>query len=378
GQVHDAALRAVLQKRLAIDVPTVEQIGALQKDFDDQVQPAFTRLDQALVAYAEHAKAELARGETSSDELASSTVRFSWAAGVLSLLVLGGAGVWLTRHLSRTVASGAQDLAASSKELQVAAAQQATATTEQSSVITEATTTMKESVITSQQICESTRHVARMAEECQRASSGGSDAVRNGHRALGLLKEQIDQIVRHMLDFGEKSRKIGTILDLVNELADQTNILAVNATIEAAGAGEHGVRFSAVASEIRKLADRVSHATREIRGLVESIRSSVNANVLATEKGQKSADDGLQKFGDVANAFDRINELVVTVTQAAREIELSTRQQATAIEQLSGAFNEAATAARETEASTRQTVQTAEQLAGLSASLLALVKSSRT
>src|SRR6202167_1552416 len=113
-----------------------------------------------------------------------------------------------------------------------------------------------------------------------------------------------------MLDLGKKSQEIGSVLDIVSELAEQTNILAINATIEAAGAGDTGKRFGVVADEIRKLADRVATSTKEIRGLIDDVRSAVNTTVMATETGTKAVDSGARQFGDVATAFNEISGLV--------------------------------------------------------------------
>ena len=85
------------------------------------------------------------------------------------------------------------------------------------------------------------------------------------HESISGIRRQVDQIVSHMLELGKKSQEIGAVLDIVSELAEQTNILAINATIEAAGAGEAGKRFAVVADEIRKLADRVGGSTKEVR-----------------------------------------------------------------------------------------------------------------
>src|SRR5216684_6246017 len=109
-----------------------------------------------------------------------------------------------------------------------------------------------------------------------------------------------------MPELGKKSQEVGAVLDIVSELAEQTNILAINATIEAAGASEAGKRFAVVADEIRKLADRVAGSTKEIRGLIEDVRSSVNTTVMTTEGGSKSVDAGAKQFTEVASAFKQI------------------------------------------------------------------------
>jgi len=164
------------------------------------------------------------------------------------------------------------------------------------------------------------------------------------------------------------------VLDIVSELAEQTNILAINATIEAAGAGDAGRRFGVVAEEIRKLADRVGASTKEIRTMVEDVRSAVNTTVMATEAGSKAVDVGTAQVVEMATAFRQIAGLVGTTTDAAREIELSTKQQATAVEQVNLAITGAAGATRETEASARETLQTASQLADLSSTVLTIVQ----
>jgi methyl-accepting chemotaxis protein len=177
-----------------------------------------------------------------------------------------------------------------------------------------------------------------------------------------------------MLELGKKSQQIGSVLDIVSELAEQTNILAINATIEAAGAGESGRRFGVVADEIRKLADRVTGSTKEIRGLIDDVRGSVNTTVMATETGSKTVDAGSRQFEDVTVTFKRIADLIATTSGAAREIELSTKQQTTAVEQVNIAISNVSQATKETEASSSQTTQTASQLALLSKDLLRLVQ----
>src|SRR5262249_31422173 len=126
--------------------------------------------------------------------------------------------------------------------------------------------------------------------------------------------------------------------------------------------------------EIRKLADRVAGSTKEIRGLIEDVRSSVNTTVMTTETGSKAVDAGTKQFSAVASAFKEISGMVGTTTEAAREIELSTKQQATAVEQVNVAITSVAQATRETEASSGQTLQTAGQLSTLSRDLLRLVR----
>ena len=223
-------------------------------------------------------------------------------------------------------------------------------------------------------LAESAQRVAHVATETAAAARNGNQTVERTQESVTSIRRQVDVIVAHMLELGKKSQQIGGVLEIINELAEQTNILAINATIEAAGAGEIGKRFAVVADEIRKLADRVGGSTKEIRGLVDDIRSAVNTTVMATEGGSKAVDAGTRQFGEVASAFKLIVGLVVTTTEAAREIELSTKQQATAVEQVNVAVANVAQSSRESETSSGQTLQTASQLANLSRDLGALIR----
>ena len=205
------------------------------------------------------------------------------------------------------------------------------------------------------------------------AASSGDATIEQARESITAIRRQVDLIVQHMLELGQRSQQIGGVVDLVSELAEQTNILAINATIEASGAGEWGRRFAVVADEIRKLADRTAGSAKEIRALIDDVRGAVNTTVMATETGAKAVDAGTRQFGAVTASFQQIADLVATTTESAREIELSTKQQTTAVEQVNVAVTDTARVTQESESSAVQTRQTATHLAGLSNELLRLV-----
>jgi methyl-accepting chemotaxis protein len=293
---------------------------------------------------------------------------------LLCLLSVTAAGVLITRSLSRRIGGSVGQIQSSSTELQAVATQQATATKEQATAMNEISITISELLATSRQIAESSQRVAHVAGQTAAAARSGDATVITAHDSIATIRRQVDLIVNHMLELAKKAQQIGAVLDIVAELAEQTNILAINATIEAAGANEAGKRFAVVADEIRKLAGRVAGSTKDIRGLIEDVRSSVNTTIMSTESGSKSVDAGARQFLDVAAAFREIAGLVTTTTEAAREIELSTKQQTTAVEQVTVAITGAAQATKETEVSSGQTLQTAAELSGLSRALLRIIQ----
>jgi CHASE3 domain sensor protein len=294
--------------------------------------------------------------------------------GLLGTLVVGGIGWLIARSLSQQIGSAVGLVRSSSTELQAAANQQANGAKEQAAAMTEISTTISELLATSRQIAESAQRVAQNAEQTASAARSGHGTVDMTHESISGIRRQVDQIVSHMLELGKKSQEVGAVLDIVSELAEQTNILAINATIEAAGAGEAGKRFAVVADEIRKLADRVGGSTKEVRTLIDDVRSAVNTTVMATETGSKAVDAGSRQFGDVASAFKQIAGLVSTATDAAREIELSTKQQSSAVEQVNLAIASVTQASMETETSAGQTLQTVSQMAVLSKDLLRIIQ----
>ncbi|MGZ3460693.1 MAG: CHASE3 domain-containing protein [Archangium sp.] len=175
--------------------------------------------------------------------------------GILALVLI--TNLWIAKSLERKLQTAIDQVQGSSSELHSAASQQVTGAREQASATTEISTTVKQLLSTSRQIASSAQQVARVADDTAGAARTGNETVQRAQDAIDTVRRQVDAIVNHMLDLGKRSQEIGGILDIINELAEQTNILAINATIESAGAGENGKRFAVVAEEIRKLADRV-------------------------------------------------------------------------------------------------------------------------
>jgi methyl-accepting chemotaxis protein len=366
---HQAAIEWVISQRRT-DV-AIEEVA---RRFDSDVVPKREMLARLIDALLTREQSVLEAAKQTASDAAKNAINVVIFLAALALLLAVVTGFVLTRTLARQIGSAVRHVQSSSAELQAAANQQASGSKEQSTAMSEISTTISELLATSKQIAESAQRVAHIAEDTAKAARAGEQTVGRSNESMGSIKRQVDLIVTHMLELGKKSQQIGGILEIINELSEQTNILAINATIEAVGAGETGRRFAVVADEIRKLADRVSGSTREIRGLIEEIRSAVNTTVMTTEGGTKAVDAGARQFADVAVAFKQIVSSVSTTTEAAREIELSTKQQSTAVEQVNIAIANVAQATKETETSASQTLQTATQLTGLSRDLMRLIQ----
>lgn len=360
-------LATLVEVRRTQGLPAAVQL--MTEGRDKQAAGEVRRLTEAMSsAMSERLKQQNAEFEAT----ARRAVLWTILCVPICIIVMAVAVFLIVRNLNHQIGTAVQHLRSSATELQAAATQQVKGAKGQSATATEVATTMRELVSTSRQIADSAQRVTGIANETTAAARAGDHTVVAAQGAVEQIKHHVDRIVTHMLDLGKRSQEIGSILDIINELAEQTNILAINATIEAAGAGDAGRRFAVVADEIRKLADRVGGSTKEIRGLIEEVRAAANTTVMVTEDGSKAVDASASQFPEVAASFRRIVELVGSTTQASREIELSTKQQTTAVEQASTAIADVAQTARETESSSAQTMQTASQLATLSQQLIKL------
>ena len=325
---------------------------------------------QVIVAMDDDERNSLREEKTRTDFSASLSETTIVSASLLALVLTALVGWYLTSSLTRQIGSAAALLQSSSGELQAAANLQSSGSTGQATAVNEIATTINELLSTSRLIAENAQRVAKVAQETSLTASRGDETVQRTTQSIAGIKTQVDVVVVHVLELGKKSQLIGSITEMINELAEQTNILAINATIEAAGAGEWGKRFAVVADEIRKLADRVSVSSSEIRQLLDNIRASASSTIAATQDGSKLVDAGVREFAEAAVLFRQIAALVSTASEAAREIELSTEQQASAVDQVRVGASDLVQTAHETDTSSKQVLKTSSELAGLSKELV--------
>jgi methyl-accepting chemotaxis protein len=369
-EANQRALEKLVTLRSATNLP-VEEIGAR---FDREVVPLREQLDGLVDKFGMREERLLKEGRQAATDAANDAIRLTLVLLAIGIALAAALSLFLARTLSRQILKAVGHVQSSSTELQAAAGQQASGAQQQATAMMEITTTINELLASSRQIAESAQRVASTASETATAARTGDQTMQRTQDAVGGISRQVGLIVNHMLDLGGKSQQIGGIVEIINELSEQTNILAINATIEAAGAGEAGRRFAVVAEEIRKLADRVGGSTKDIRTLIDEVRAAVNTSLMATEGGSKAVDAGVRQFSEVAVAFAQIARLASTTTEAAREIELSTKQQASAVEQVNLAVGEVAQGTREAESSAGQALLTVSQLAAMSRDLVRLVQ----
>jgi methyl-accepting chemotaxis protein len=260
-------------------------------------------------------------------------------------------------------------LSQASVELRAGAAQQATAAAEQSSVVAETTATIEELAATAAQIAQTSESLARAAGDTLQLTELGRTAVASSVDAMDLVAVRVEVISERAVSLGDTGREIGRVIDVIDDLAERTNMLALNAAIEAARAGEHGQGFAVVAAEVRRLAERARASTTQIQALVARITTESGATVMVAEEGQREVDRAREVAHEAARALDRIAGMVDDTTTATREISIATQQQRSASDQVVLAMGQVSDVSRQYAVGSRQAAASAQDLAMLAESM---------
>jgi methyl-accepting chemotaxis protein len=242
--------------------------------------------------------------------------------------------------ISEAVRNRANEIGQASSGVLAAVSQHASTANQQSAAIAEIATTVSEVRMTAEQTAGKAAEVAALAQGSAKAGDEGLAAVRSIVEGIGDIRGTLDRLASSILDLSEHAAQINEIIATVTDFADQSNLLALNASIEAAKAGEQGRGFGVVAAEVRSLADQSKDATSAVRGILGEIQRATNAVVLATEAGSRSAE---QRSGQAEHAGEVIGQLTDVVHQAAQAVQViavSAHEQSVGMDQISAAMNE--------------------------------------
>ncbi|WP_404418766.1 methyl-accepting chemotaxis protein [Marinospirillum sp.] len=250
----------------------------------------------------------------------------------------------------------------------------AAAVEEMSSSVAEITSTMEELSTSSTQIADHSQSVVDVANLTLDNSRKGVDAMQHLQERMGDIYSDSQQSLAEIMELGAKSKQISRVMDLINDLADQTKLIAFNAALEASSAGESGKRFSVVASEIRRLADSVTDSTREIEDRIQEIQDSISRLVITSEKGSNSIQAGMEVSSSTAEDLNALLEAASQTSSAAEQISLSTKQQKTASSQVVVALRDIASASSHNAQSVRSITDISEDMVAMSDQLNELVK----
>lgn len=228
---------------------------------------------------------------------------------------------------------------------------------------TQATAEMVNQMVNSiEEVATSAQTVSLTAEKTREAADKGKQAVDLTIRGMEGIKEKVYETANKIKELGDHSQQIGEIIQVIDDIAEQTNLLALNAAIEAARAGEHGKGFAVVADEVRKLAERSSKATKEIAELITNIQQLTTMAVTAMEQGTGEVEQGATLAHDAGNA---LLEILSTVEEAYRQVEsisAAAEQIAAGSREVSQAIDNVSAITEENTASTHELASAREQV----------------
>ena len=278
------------------------------------------------------------------------------------------------RQMVHAIASTAESVAAASEELSATAGEQSRAAENQRNQVTQIATAMHEMTSTVVEVSGNSNRAAEVARQSADMANRGGEIVENTLKTMNVISNAVSSTGKQVDELGKRSNEIGRIAAVIDEIADQTNLLALNAAIEAARAGEQGRGFAVVADEVRKLAERTTTATKEIARMIEAIQLETHSAVLAMEEGTRQVKQGVAATNQAGEALhgiirksEEVGDMITMIATAATEQSSTTEDVKNSMEQIS----------RLVEASTIGTQQSAkacQDLSGLTNNLRNLVE----
>ena len=278
------------------------------------------------------------------------------------------------RRIARQSREATANLDSAATEIRASTQEQAASVEEQLAAIQETAATVDEITHSGTQISRRAQELIAATQATAKTTDAGTAAIAGTVRAMELIREQTETVAVNIVELAEKTRAIGEIITTVNDISERSHLLALNASIEAAAAGDQGRSFAIVATEMKTLADQAKEATRQVRALLGEIQRGINSSVMLTEEAVKRAATGKDRT-DIAQAtIEEMSARMQESVQTFEQIVASTNQQQIGIEQVTLALQNIRQASQQTAASTRQLDQAAVDLTKLSQTLLGLVE----
>jgi methyl-accepting chemotaxis protein len=253
-------------------------------------------------------------------------------------------------------------LSSASSEILAAATQVASSSVETATAVSQTTSTVEEVRQISESSSAKAKAVADNAQKTIEIAQNGKKAVESLVEVMNNIRERVESIAESVVRLSEQGQAIGEIIASVNDIADQSNLLSVNAAIEAAKAGEYGKGFGVVAQEIKGLAEQSRQATTKVRAILLDVQKGTSAAVMATEQGNKAVEIGVRQSREAGESIRVLADSVTEAAQAAVQIAASNQQQMAGISQVTTAMENIKQGSTQTAASTKQAEMAARNL----------------
>ncbi|HSI23640.1 MAG TPA: methyl-accepting chemotaxis protein [Methylophilaceae bacterium] len=273
------------------------------------------------------------------------------------------------RTLVEEINRATEQVTVASGEAQAVTTRLQGAAQKQSQQIEEAGTAVQQMAQSIHEVSANAGQSAEVAQRSLQAASQGAVAVQNTIAGMNDIRSQIQETSKRIKRLGESSQEIGEIVELISDITEQTNILALNAAIQAASAGEAGRGFTVVAEEVQRLAERSSEATKQIGAIVKTIQQDTNDAVSAMERSTEGVVEGAKLSDAAGQALNEIGEVTSSLAQLIASISQATTAQTAMEQKVTQLMQEIQAITTQTTAGTRQTAGSIGQLASLAEEL---------
>ncbi|KIZ50536.1 chemotaxis protein [Pseudomonas oryzihabitans] len=273
------------------------------------------------------------------------------------------------RELVETINQTAVQVAAAAQESQDTATVLAEASEHQAQEIAGASAAINEMAVSIDQVSTNASESTAVAERSVAIANKGNQVVHNTIIGMDSIREQIQDTAKRIKRLGESSQEIGDIVGLINDIADQTNILALNAAIQASMAGDAGRGFAVVADEVQRLAERSSGATKQIEALVKAIQTDTNEAVISMEQTTSEVVRGAALAQDAGVALEEIEKVSQSLAGLIQNISNAARQQSSSASHISSTMNVIQEITSQTSAGTTATARSIGELAKLASEM---------
>ncbi|MBF0480445.1 MAG: methyl-accepting chemotaxis protein [Desulfovibrionaceae bacterium] len=333
-----------------LDIAQKDEVGKLAEGLKAMVANLKDKIAEANAKSAEAARAaETARAATAAAEEAARTAESAKAEGMLQ-----AAG-----QLESVV-----DIATSASEELAAQIEQSSRGAEvQSQRVSETATAMEEMNATVLEVAKNASSAAETSDNARTKAQEGEDIVERVVAGIGAVQKQALELKEDMGALGKQAQDIGTIMNVISDIADQTNLLALNAAIEAARAGDAGRGFAVVADEVRKLAEKTMTATKEVGEAISGIQSGAKKNMDNVDRAVKTIEEATELANKSGESLKGIVTLVETASDQVRSIATASEQQSSASEEINRSIEQVATISAQTAQTMTQAANAVSELA---------------
>ncbi|HET6842482.1 MAG TPA: methyl-accepting chemotaxis protein [Candidatus Angelobacter sp.] len=267
------------------------------------------------------------------------------------------------------VRKAAIDVQSSANEILIASEEMSSGAIQQDQEITNTSSAVEELTVSMKQVSNNAEASAEAARRALDAAEQGNRSVRDTLEGMQRIRSSVQATAKRIKALGDRSLEISEIVNVINDITEQTNLLALNAAIEAARAGEAGRGFAVVADEVRKLAEHSRNATKDIAALIKAIQAETNDAVVVMEEGTREVEIGARLADQAGKALDAISTVVRQSAELVQEISLASKQQVRGTEGVANAMQIISNITRQTSQGARQTSRTVEQLVHMSEQL---------